>query len=161
MPTIEAIRKSIDEQYAESRSLAEKLGATLTNIKYAAFASEETNCFQAKIKIGGKVVAECHNSGHGGCTDIHPVKDYSGDIQGLYALENWVDEEVDKYVNEKAVSKMMSSAKSKLRKQGYKSMAYSLKAGSLEYIAFGHTDGEKIKASLIKNKVESWEIITL
>ncbi|MEI9747413.1 MULTISPECIES: hypothetical protein [Morganellaceae] len=43
---------------------------TLTSLKVAAFASEETWCFEAKVCLDGKVIANAHNSGTGGCTFI-------------------------------------------------------------------------------------------
>jgi hypothetical protein len=39
----------------------------LRNVKYAAFASEETACFSAAVFIDGKRVGEVSNDGHGGC----------------------------------------------------------------------------------------------
>jgi hypothetical protein len=39
---------------------------TLKNIKYSAFASEETNCFSATIYIDGKKACEVRNGGYGG-----------------------------------------------------------------------------------------------
>jgi hypothetical protein len=44
----------------------------LRNVKYAAFASQETSCFEAAIYIDGKREGEAHNDGHGGSTSIHP-----------------------------------------------------------------------------------------
>ena len=44
----------------------------LKNIKYAAFASQETSCYEATIYIDGKKVGTVENNGHGGCDHIHP-----------------------------------------------------------------------------------------
>lgn len=44
----------------------------LRNIKYAAFASQETACFEAAIYIDGKREGTVTNDGHGGCNDYHP-----------------------------------------------------------------------------------------
>jgi len=44
----------------------------LKNIKYAAFASQETNCFSASIYIDGHKRGTVENSGHGGCDNITP-----------------------------------------------------------------------------------------
>lgn len=44
----------------------------LRNVKYAAFASEETSCFQATIWIDGKRAGEASNEGRGGMTRIEP-----------------------------------------------------------------------------------------
>lgn len=38
----------------------------LKNIKYAAFASEETSCFEAKLYLNGKPRGSVSNEGHGG-----------------------------------------------------------------------------------------------
>lgn len=55
-------------------STADKYGntrITVKGIKYAAFASEETNCFTASVYLDGKRLGEAHNEGHGGETWFH------------------------------------------------------------------------------------------
>tara|TARA_R110002110_G_C13457835_1_gene717807 strand:+ start:2665 stop:3141 length:477 start_codon:yes stop_codon:yes gene_type:complete len=44
----------------------------LKNLKYAAFASEETFCFNASVYIDGKKEGTAENEGRGGCCGIHP-----------------------------------------------------------------------------------------
>lgn len=44
----------------------------LRNIKYAAFASQETPCYAATVYIDGKKVGTVENDGHGGSDLIHP-----------------------------------------------------------------------------------------
>lgn len=44
----------------------------LKNIKYAAFASQETSCYEAAIYIDGKKVGTVENSGHGGSDNVRP-----------------------------------------------------------------------------------------
>ena len=44
----------------------------LKNIKYAAFASQETSCYEATIYIDGKKVGTVENTGHGGSDNVHP-----------------------------------------------------------------------------------------
>lgn len=44
----------------------------LKNIKYAAFASQETLCFSASVYIDGKRVGEVSNEGYGGANYWHP-----------------------------------------------------------------------------------------
>ena len=44
----------------------------LKNVQYAAFASEETNCFDATIYVDGKRAGSARNDGHGGCTWVEP-----------------------------------------------------------------------------------------
>src|SRR3546814_12398403 len=44
----------------------------LKNVKYAAFASEETNCFEATVYIDGKRAGTARNEGKGGNTWIEP-----------------------------------------------------------------------------------------
>lgn len=43
----------------------------LKNIKYAAFASEETSCYQATLWVDGKKIGHVSNDGHGGCDNFH------------------------------------------------------------------------------------------
>ena len=45
---------------------------TLKNIKYSAFASQETQCFEAAVYVDGKKMGTASNQGFGGPTDIHP-----------------------------------------------------------------------------------------
>lgn len=47
----------------------------LKAVKYSAFASQETNCFEAKLFYKGKACAIAKNDGHGGCTDFYPLDD--------------------------------------------------------------------------------------
>ena len=44
----------------------------LRDIKYAAFASRETACFEAAVYIDSKREGTVTNDGHGGCNDYHP-----------------------------------------------------------------------------------------
>lgn len=44
----------------------------LRNVKYAAFASQETHCFSATVVIDGAVVGTVSNEGHGGSDDFRP-----------------------------------------------------------------------------------------
>ena len=45
----------------------------LKSIKHAEFASQETNCYSARIYIDGKAFANVSNDGHGGCDDVYPL----------------------------------------------------------------------------------------
>jgi hypothetical protein len=45
----------------------------LKAIKFYESMSEETNCFQGKLYINGKYVADVKNDGQGGCTDVYPI----------------------------------------------------------------------------------------
>lgn len=47
---------------------------TLRNFKHAAFASEETQCFEATVLFDGAPICRAQNDGHGGGTYWHPVK---------------------------------------------------------------------------------------
>ena len=44
----------------------------LRNFKYSAFATQETPCFEAKLYIDGKFIADVRNEGHGGCNYVYP-----------------------------------------------------------------------------------------
>lgn len=46
----------------------------LKNIKHAAFASEETQCYEAAVYIDGKMTFHVSNSGRGGSDLVHPVE---------------------------------------------------------------------------------------
>lgn len=46
----------------------------IRNVKYAAFASEETSCFSATVVLDGKVAGTVSNDGRGGC---HRYSDHS------------------------------------------------------------------------------------
>jgi len=46
----------------------------LKNIKYSAFASQETHCYEATIYIDGKKFCGVNNTGHGGGDDYFTVK---------------------------------------------------------------------------------------
>lgn len=57
---------------ADFLALAAKHKIELRNIQFAAFASEETNCFSATIYMGGVKVGSVSNDGHGGCDHFEP-----------------------------------------------------------------------------------------
>ena len=44
----------------------------LKNIKHSAFASHETNCFEASVYIDGLKAGKVSNGGYGGCHEYHP-----------------------------------------------------------------------------------------
>lgn len=44
----------------------------LRSVNYAAFASEETSCFEAAVWIDGERAGTARNDGHGGCNFYHP-----------------------------------------------------------------------------------------
>lgn len=46
----------------------------LKSFKHMASLSEETLCFSARLYVNGKAVADCSNRGHGGMTDVYPLK---------------------------------------------------------------------------------------
>ena len=45
----------------------------LKGIKYAAFASEETHCYEASVYFDGKRIGTVSNDGHGGCDYEYPI----------------------------------------------------------------------------------------
>lgn len=48
---------------------------TLSSLKVAEFASEETLCFSATVLFDGKPIAHASNDGHGGSTFLRPLQD--------------------------------------------------------------------------------------
>lgn len=52
----------------------------LKNIKYSAFASHETHCFQATLYVDGKRTATVSNDGNGGCDLVEPISVKGGSI---------------------------------------------------------------------------------
>ena len=62
----------------------------LKNVKYAAFASEETACYEASLYVDGKRIGQVSNQGHGGCDDFHgDDKAYREANEWLKANETW------------------------------------------------------------------------
>lgn len=51
----------------------------LTNIKHAAFSSEETHCYSATLIVDGVKLGTVSNDGHGGCDMFHPAPGKSWD----------------------------------------------------------------------------------
>jgi len=47
---------------------------SLKRLKVAAFASEETLCFEATVLLDGLPIAEARNDGHGGMTNLRAIK---------------------------------------------------------------------------------------
>lgn len=68
----------------------------LKNIKYSAFASEETHCYEATLYLNGKRFCIVSNSGHGGCDDYHPMNGMTG--SELWDRIKKIDAELNKEV---------------------------------------------------------------
>ena len=67
----------------------------LKNIKYAAFASEETNCYEATLYVDGKRFAIVSNSGHGGADMQDPISPFT--YKDLAQLQKTIAEEYPKW----------------------------------------------------------------
>jgi len=70
------------------------MNITLKNIKHAAFASQETHCFEATVYLDGKRFCTVENDGRGGCDDFRPLK--GGKNSDLYAKIKEIDAELGK-----------------------------------------------------------------
>ena len=70
----------------------------LKNIKYAAFASEETNCYKATLYVDGKRFAYLSNDGHGACDRQEPIEPYT--YKDLAQLEKTIAKEYPKWGSE-------------------------------------------------------------
>jgi len=57
----------------------------LKGIKHAAFASQETHCYEASVYFNGKKIGVVSNEGHGGCDDFTP----SGESDYLHKVKLW------------------------------------------------------------------------
>lgn len=55
----------------------------LKNIKYAAFASEETSCYEATLWVDGKKIGHVSNDGRGGCDN------FNGDHAAYKVVDQW------------------------------------------------------------------------
>lgn len=58
----------------------------LKNVKYAAFNSHETHCYEASVYFDGKKVGHVSNEGHGGCDYQHP-----SDKDGWAKMEAYIE----------------------------------------------------------------------
>lgn len=68
----------------------------LKNLKYAAFASEETSCFSATVYVDGKRLCTARNDGHGGCDSYDSLGPPGGFTTGeeAGAARRWLDAEI-------------------------------------------------------------------
>ena len=55
----------------------------LKSIQYAAFSSEETNCYSASLHVNGRKIGTVSNDGRGGCDRFH------GDHAAYRAADDW------------------------------------------------------------------------
>lgn len=67
---------------------------TLKSVKYSAFASKETHCFQAVIYVDGIRWATVTNEGHGGCDHVRPIE---GSYDAVTDMEDWIGETYPKW----------------------------------------------------------------
>ena len=102
----------------------------LKNLKHAEFASDETNCFEAKLYINGVFSATISNDGRGGSNYTwweknvpiteKQVEDYLAknvDTMthrpdewkklGAFRLEDWANEQVEKMLNSKELKRKL------------------------------------------------------
>lgn len=63
----------------------------LKSIKYAAFASEETNCYSAALYVNGKKVGTVGNEGRGGADTFH------GDHTAFQRADEWCKANLPKW----------------------------------------------------------------
>ena len=89
---------------------------TLKNFKHAAFASQETYCFEATVYIDGKKAGTASNEGHGGCTFVHLTEAFRHLDTKENDLEGKVDTECHKLVCEKQDKGILNSVKRDLSK---------------------------------------------
>ena len=60
-------------------TLTKKPNIELKNIKYTAWMSEETLCYQATLYVDGVKWGTVSNQGHGGCDDFYGAEGYDWD----------------------------------------------------------------------------------
>jgi|TARA_R110000824_G_scaffold392511_2_gene590974 hypothetical protein len=70
----------------------------LKNIKYAAFASQETSCYQGTLYVNGKRFANVSNEGHGGCDRQDPIKPHT--YKDIRKLDESIAKEYPKWGSE-------------------------------------------------------------
>ena len=68
----------------------------LKNLKYAAFASEETSCFSATVYCDGKRLCTARNDGRGGCDSYDALSPPDGFTTGeeAGAARRWLEAEI-------------------------------------------------------------------
>lgn len=92
------------------------MNITLKNFKHAAFASQETYCFEATVYIDGKKAGRASNEGHGGCTFVHLDETFRHLDTPENDLDGKVDDLVHKLVCEKQDKAILASVKRDLSK---------------------------------------------
>jgi len=70
----------------------------LKNIKYAAFASKDSACYEATLYVDGKRFAYVSNAGHGGCDRQDPIKPFT--YKDIRKLEETIAKEYPKWGSE-------------------------------------------------------------
>lgn len=108
----------------------------LKDVKYAAFASEETACFEASIWVDGKQAGSVRNDGHGGPNWIQPMELH--DLIDMYAktlppmklefgstvhemehsADSYISELLEDYLQEKELRKLLNAHLVGRRKDG-------------------------------------------
>lgn len=99
----------------------------LKNVKYAAFASEETACFEAAIWVDGKKEGHVRNDGHGGCNWIEPMSlhdrieayaktlppmklEFGGKVHEMeHSADSYISEILEDHLQEKELKKMLKA----------------------------------------------------
>lgn len=127
----------------------------LKSIKVNLSFSEETTQFNADIFVNGVKAGYAKNDGRGGCTDYHPYENKRDLLNEADAylktlpstphdcgiriiqidsnLENFIDNEIDKYVNKKELDKYNK----KMAKDSLSNIVFGPKGGN-SYRIFGY-----------------------
>ena len=85
----------------------------LKNVKHAAFASQETHCFEATLYVDGKRFATVSNEGHGGCNYEYPIAPFTySDLKKLN--EMMVDKYEDKFEEYEKANEDLKKANTQL-----------------------------------------------
>lgn len=99
----------------------------LKNVKYAAFASEETACFEADIWVDGKKEGHVRNDVHDGCNWIEPMSlhyrieayaktlppmklEFGGKVHEMeHSADSYISEILEDHLQEKELKKLLKS----------------------------------------------------
>ena len=83
----------------------------LKAFKHAKFASHETECFEAKLTLDGKVVGEARNEGSGGPTFVHFKESFVCPAMTESEIEEMVDDLVAAELDKKEEAKFLKKLK--------------------------------------------------
>jgi hypothetical protein len=116
----------------------------LSSVKIFERMSQETNCFHSKLKVDNKIIGQCENQGHGGCTNVYSDNEKTNN--SLNEIEKWckelhvsLDSIVDSLLKIEIEKKQLKKQLKKLEKKMLVGLVVKKPNGEMFFLSWKNT----------------------